>query len=62
MTGMCEIQGRGTGAPQACEQVGIFVCSGDCRNTTTATGANIKERSNVVLVKWSNSGTASYTY
>ena len=48
--------------PQTGEEVGIFVCSGDCRNTTVAINPNFKERSNVQLVKWSNSGGPSYSY
>jgi hypothetical protein len=44
------------------EQVGIFVCAGDCRNTTVAINPNLKERSNVQLVRWSNSGGPSYTF
>ncbi len=38
------------------ETVGLFVCAGDCRNTTEAINKNFKERSNVVLVPWSNGG------
>jgi hypothetical protein len=44
------------------ENVGIFVCAGDCRNTTIAINPNFKERSNVQMVRWSNSGGPSYTY
>jgi hypothetical protein len=44
------------------ENVGIFVCAGDCRNTTVAINPNFKERSNVQMVKWSNSGGPSYSF
>lgn len=44
------------------EQVGMFVCAGDCRNTTIAINPNFRERSNVQLVRWSNSGGPSYSY
>jgi hypothetical protein len=44
------------------EQVGIFVCSGDCRNTTVGTNPGFAERSNIQLVRWSNSGGASYSF
>jgi hypothetical protein len=44
------------------EQVGIFVCAGDCRNTTIAINPNFKERSNVQMVRWSNSGGPAYTF
>ena len=44
------------------ETVGIFVCSGDCRNTTASYNPNFKERSNIVMVKWSNGGGPSYTF
>jgi hypothetical protein len=44
------------------ETVGLFVCSGDCRNTTVAINPNFQERSNIVLVKWSNGGGPTYTF
>jgi hypothetical protein len=48
--------------PSNGETVGLFVCAGDCRNTTEAINKNFKERSNVVLVPWSNGGGTSYTF
>jgi hypothetical protein len=44
------------------EQVGIFVCAGDCRNTTVAINPNFKQRSNVAMVRWSNSGGPLFTF
>jgi hypothetical protein len=44
------------------EQVGIFVCAGDCRNVAQAWPGSLKERSNVQMVTWSNSGGPSYSY
>ena len=44
------------------EQVGIFVCAGDCRNTTVAINPKFKERSNIQMVTWSNRGGPSYNY
>jgi hypothetical protein len=44
------------------EQVGIFVCAGDCRNVGQAWPGSLKERSNVQMVTWSNRGGPSYSY
>lgn len=38
--------------PAPGETVGIFVCEGDCRNNTQGTSSPLRERSNVVLVKF----------
>jgi hypothetical protein len=48
--------------PAVGETIGFFVCAGDCRNTTIAINPNFKERSNVQMVRWSNSGGPSYRY
>lgn len=44
------------------EQVGIFVCAGDCRNKTAIDPGSLRERSNVQIVTWSNSGGPSYSF
>lgn len=44
------------------EQVGIFVCAGDCRNKTAIDPGSLRERSNIQLVPWSNSGGPSYSF
>jgi len=38
--------------PAAGETIGIFVCEGDCRNNTQGTSSPLRERSNVVLVRF----------
>jgi hypothetical protein len=38
--------------PAPGETIGIFVCEGDCRNNTQGTSSPLRERSNVVLVKF----------
>lgn len=38
--------------PAPGETVGIFVCEGDCRNNSQGTSSPLRERSNVVLVKF----------
>ncbi|MFN7984435.1 MAG: hypothetical protein U0Q11_21535 [Vicinamibacterales bacterium] len=48
--------------PATGEQVGIFVCAGDCRNKTVSDPGSLKERSNIQIVPWSNSGGPSYSY
>ena len=48
--------------PSNGEQVGIFVCAGDCRNKTAIDIGSLRERSNVQMVTWSNSGGPSYSY
>jgi hypothetical protein len=46
------------------ETVGVFVAAGNLRNNgyTLATCPRVCERSNVVLVPWSNHGAASFTF
>lgn len=48
--------------PQDGETVGLFVCAGNCRNNTAGDASYVKERSNVVLVPWSNGGGASFSF
>lgn len=48
--------------PATGEQVGIFVCAGDCRNKTAIDKGSLRERSNIQMVPWSNSGGPSYSY
>jgi hypothetical protein len=48
--------------PSDGETVGLFVCAGNCRNNTAGDASYVKERSNVVLVPWSNGGGASFTF
>jgi hypothetical protein len=38
--------------PAPGETIGIFVCEGDCRNNTAGTSSPLRERSNVVLVRF----------
>jgi hypothetical protein len=38
--------------PAAGETIGMFVCEGDCRNNTVGDLSPLRERSNVVLVKF----------
>ncbi len=38
--------------PAPGETVGVFVCEGDCRNNTAGSSSPLRERSNVVLVKF----------
>jgi hypothetical protein len=41
--------------PAVGETVGIFVCEGDCRNNTSGSLSPLRERSNVVLIKYPSS-------
>jgi hypothetical protein len=36
--------------PQVGEQIGFFVCAGDCRNSSDGSKSPVKERSNVIIV------------
>jgi hypothetical protein len=48
--------------PAVGEQIGFFVCAGDCRNTTDGSRSPIKERSNVVIVTMPNDGGATFRF
>jgi hypothetical protein len=48
--------------PAVGEQIGFFVCAGDCRNRTDSSGSPVRERSNVVLVAMPSDSGASYTF
>jgi hypothetical protein len=48
--------------PAVGEQIGFFVCAGDCRNRTDSGGSPVRERSNVVLVAMPTDSGASYTF
>jgi hypothetical protein len=49
--------------PQDGDTVGLFVCAGNCRNNTAGDNSYVKERSNVVLVPWTNEGgDVTYTF
>ena len=48
--------------PQEGETVGLFVCAGDCRNNDAGDRSDIKDRSNVAFVPWSNSGNGYFTF
>ncbi len=47
--------------PAEGETVGIFVCAGNCRASRLGENSVIHERSNVVLVRWTN-GFGSYSF
>jgi hypothetical protein len=47
--------------PAPGETVGFFVCAGDCRNNTKGDLSPVKERSNVVLIKYPGN-TGAYTF
>jgi len=44
------------------EQVGIFACAGNCRNNSDGSLSVVHERTNVVLVPFSNGGGTSYPF
>ena len=48
--------------PAVGEQIGFFVCAGDCRNRTEGSGSPVKERSNVVVVTMPTDAGASFTF
>jgi len=48
--------------PAVGEQIGFFVCAGDCRNTTVGDKSPVKERSNVVLLPMPGDGGGSYRF
>jgi hypothetical protein len=48
--------------PAVGEQIGFFVCAGDCRNTTDGSKSPIKERSNVVIVTMPTDAGASFRF
>jgi hypothetical protein len=48
--------------PQVGEQIGFFVCAGDCRNTSDGSKSPVKERSNVVIVSMPSDGGATFRF
>lgn len=48
--------------PAVGETVGIFVCEGDCRNNSNGSLSPLKERSNVVLIKFPSGAGATYRF
>jgi len=48
--------------PAVGEQIGFFVCAGDCRNTTNGDKSPVKERSNVVLLPNPGDGGGTFRY
>jgi hypothetical protein len=48
--------------PSVGEQIGFFVCAGDCRNNTRGDLSPLKERTNVVLVPMPGNGGAVYRF
>ena len=48
--------------PAVGEQIGFFVCAGDCRNTTTGDKSPVKERSNVVLLPNPGDGGGTFRF
>jgi len=48
--------------PTPGEQIGIFVCAGDCRNTTDGSRSPVKERSNVVIVTMPTDAGATFRF
>ena len=48
--------------PAVGEQIGFFVCAGDCRNTTVGDKSLVKERSNVVLLPNPGDGGGTFRY
>jgi hypothetical protein len=48
--------------PAVGEQIGFFVCAGDCRNTTDGSKSPVKERSNVVIVTMPTDAGASFRF
>jgi hypothetical protein len=48
--------------PAVGETVGIFVCEGDCRNNSNGSLSPLKERSNVVLIKFPSGAGTTYRF
>jgi hypothetical protein len=48
--------------PQPGEQIGFFVCAGDCRNSPDGSRSPVKERSNVVIVTMPTDGGATFRF
>jgi hypothetical protein len=48
--------------PAVGEQIGFFVCAGDCRNSTDGSRSPVKERSNVVVVTMPTDGGATFRF
>jgi hypothetical protein len=48
--------------PQEGETVGLFACAGNCRNNDAGDRSYVKERTNIALVPWSNSGNGNYSF
>jgi len=48
--------------PQPGEQIGFFVCAGDCRNTPDGSRSPVKERSNVVVVTMPTDAGATFRF
>jgi hypothetical protein len=48
--------------PAVGEQIGFFVCAGDCRNTTDGSRSPVKERSNVVFVTMPTDAGATFRF
>jgi hypothetical protein len=48
--------------PSVGEQIGFFVCAGDCRNSPDGSRSPVKERSNVVIVTMPTDGGATFRY
>jgi hypothetical protein len=48
--------------PAVGEQIGFFVCAGDCRNSTDGSRSPVKERSNVVFVTMPTDAGATFRF
>src|SRR5262245_13125809 len=48
--------------PTPGEQIGLFVCAGDCRNSTDGSRSPVKERSNVVIVTMPTDAGATFRF
>jgi hypothetical protein len=48
--------------PAVGEQVGFYVCEGDCRNNLDGSLSPLRERSNVVVVPYPSDGGAAYSF
>jgi len=48
--------------PAVGEQVGFFVCSGDCRNAGDGSRSPVRERSNVVVVTMPSDAGATFRF
>jgi len=48
--------------PAVGEQIGFFVCAGNCRNITDSSGSPVRERSNVVLVTMPTDAGATFRF